>query len=147
MSLRLSAASILVGGLLGACAGEVDNEAELIAALEPRTVACPPLGITDAYTELVQPTCATANCHGAGSMQGGLSLEEPVAMLVDQPANTMGCESFLLVDSASVTDSLIVQILESPAPCSSTMPFAMGELNDDEKACIEAWTRSVAESR
>lgn len=145
--------------MLGACAGEIDNADDLLAALDggaapdggggsdggvPGVVACPSLGITDAYDELVQPSCAIAGCHGGGTTQGGLSLEGDVAMLVDQPANTVACAPRLLIDSSTIGESLILQVLEPSPPCSSPMPFPTGGLSQVEKDCIRAWAASLA---
>lgn len=146
--------------LAAGCAGEIDDPQALLDALDgsvggvdaggadaggdPGVVACPTLGITDAYAELVQPSCAIAGCHGGGTMQGGLSLEGDLGLLVDQPANTPACDPLLLIDSSSAADSLMVQILESNPPCSSPMPFPTGGLSADEKACIEAWAEALA---
>lgn len=147
--------------LLGACAGEIDNADDILAALDggvatdggaggdagvPGEVACPSLGITNAYDELVQPSCAIAGCHGGGTMQGGLSLEGDLGMLVDQPANTPACAPRLLIDSSTIGQSLILELLDPSPPCSSPMPFPTGGLSQDEMDCIRAWAESLAQA-
>jgi hypothetical protein len=143
--------------LLGACAGEIDNADDILAALDggvatdagggaPGEVACSSLGITNAYDELVQPSCAIAGCHGDGAMQGGLSLEGDLGMLVDQPANTPECAPRLLIDSSTIGESLILELLDPSPPCSSPMPFPTGGLSQDERDCIRAWAESLAQA-
>lgn len=138
-------------GLGLACAGEIDDIDAVREALDGGNggnggngaVACPSIGIVDARTELIDPTCAVAGCHGEGSMQGGLSLEGDLTVLVDQPANTVSCDGLLLVDASTVADSLMVTILDDDPPCSSPMPFPTGGLTADERACIETWARAL----
>ena len=107
--------------------------------------ACNALGVSDAFADLVAPTCATAGCHGQGAMQGGLSLEGDLSLLVDHPANTAACASRPLIDSTAVEDSVMLQVLEPNPPCSSPMPFPLGGLSQDQKDCIRAWAESLVQ--
>lgn len=141
MSHRVLAAAL--GGLVASsCAGEIDNPEEVLAALEAAG-PCEALGITDPYVELVQPTCAKAGCHGEGSELGGLSLEGELTDLVGREPSTAGCEPFVLVDSSSIADSLILRILDDDPPCSQRMPFLEPPLSPNERGCVEVWATSL----
>lgn len=148
--LRVLDGGAIGGGDGGAIGGGDAGDAPADAAVPSDggatgNAACAALGVTDPFVDLVAPTCATAGCHGQGAMQGGLSLEGDLTLLVDQPANTAACASRPLIDSTAIEDSVMLQVLEPNPPCSSPMPFPLGGLSQDQKDCIRAWAESLVQ--
>ncbi len=141
--------NVIAAGLALSCAGEIEDREAVLAALGDTgtsSTACDLIGATDPKADFIDPTCSTPACHDAMSAQGGLVLEGDVSGLVDAMGQTNGCETELLIDSSSAAQSLLVTILDDPPPCNVPMPFPLGGLTDEEKACVEEWVQSVIDA-
>ena len=133
--------------LLLGCAGELENPERFSA---PSTSGCT-LDI-DVETDIFGTTdpamggrCATAGCHvaagGEAAPAASLDLVSPgvEARLVGIPAMCTG----LLIDPASVDDSVLIRKLEPTPSCGARMPFG-GMLSDAEIQCMREWAEMAA---
>lgn len=118
-------------------------------------VVVPPSGVTgecaDVPTRIfgAEGKCAGIICHGspgelAVSADLGHSIEGIEQRLVGLPG-TGDCSDYFMVDAADPMRSLLVLKMQEQPPCGSPMPFSgLGEITDEERACVIDWTLQVA---
>lgn len=97
----------------------------------------------DAPRDLFAERCATAGCHVGSMPAAGLDLAAPgvVSRLLDTPSSQ--CPG-TLVDTASVSRSLLLDKVRVVPTCGQSMPIGGPPLTEDELSCLRQWVEKVA---
>ncbi len=132
---HVCAAVILVSIGASGCVGGIDDPQKFTGG-----ASC----TTEDVELLFAETCGGTVCHAAGAEPaGGLDLESPGAAerMIGAPADV--CAGFELVVPGDPDSSFLVSKLEGPPEgCGDPMPV-VGNLSDDEIACVRDWIVSV----
>jgi hypothetical protein len=125
-------------GKPGPEAGAGGSRAPDSGTAEP--VAPPPKCVTDLFTASCSSSVA---CHASGAAQVDLKSPGVERRLVGKSSAATGqCKDRILI-ATDGSDSLLLQKLDEPAPCGSTMPIGT-PLSDDQRACLTDWVNSLA---
>ena len=131
---------------VSSCAGPLENP-ERFAYLDGGGVdggsGGLPDGGCDAPAAVFIPSCATGACHNAQSQQGNLDLESPglAARLVGKKAQG---GPGLLIDKASVGNSVLLTKLGASPPFGFQMPLGAQPLSAGDLACVQTWVFGAA---
>jgi hypothetical protein len=131
MTLQRVAAAAWFLALAG-CPGRIDDadKEKFLDAGSDAGTAC----TLNVETDILMPTCGTAGCHDATTMQNGLDLASPgIAMRIStQTSMCMGLSEL----------QLIPKKLTATPPCGATMPIT-GPLTTEQANCIDAYIANL----
>lgn len=137
---------------VAACAGKLENKNAFLEAGVPDggsdndASAC---ALGNIQTELVDAKCAAAaGCHSDQTPAQGLVLKNVdvngaslAARLVDVESEVCAGKKF--IDSASASDSYVLEKLEASPACGVVMPLGQ-TLTEEEIACMQEWAQALA---
>ncbi len=130
-------APALALALVSACAASLDDPDRFTGG-----GGCPQ-GI-DVESDVLAVRCAGSICHSPGDMPaGGLDLvsANPVERVAG--VQSPNCSGEVLAVPGDPDGSLIIRKLGESPPCGERMPL-VGELPDDEAACIRDWIEGMS---
>jgi hypothetical protein len=97
-------------------------------------------------TQVFQPTCGSAGCHGASNPAMGLDLVSPglESRLIDVSSN--GCGQILVTPGSSASSYLFQKLTQSAPTCGDPMPLGGATLPQQQTSCIGTWIASMGSS-
>ena len=106
----------------------------------PRTVPGPacPSDLAQLSSQVFQPSCVDAGCHGSESRAGGLDLATSALELELFGRESALCGGETRIIAGDGDGSLLVMKLRGTTDCGARMPVA-GTLADETVDCIAAW--------
>jgi len=109
-------------------------------SIRPRTVPGPacPSDLAQLSSQVFQPSCIDAGCHGSESRAGGLDLETSALELELFGRESALCGGETRIIAGDGKGSLLVMKLRGTTDCGARMPIA-GTLADETVDCIAAW--------
>jgi len=118
---------------LGACSDDGDSGG-------PRLVSGPacPTDLEQVSSQVFQPSCIDAGCHGSGDRAGGLDLETNALELELFGRASALCGGETRVIAGDGEGSLLVMKLRGTTDCGARMPLT-GTLAGETVDCIAAW--------